>query len=95
MDKEMQQVNAAVEAEQKSAHKMKLDKKRVAEAYGFPGRNIMVACTHNHAGPATSELAPVKRDEKYNEHLTRCCVDAFGTALVAPQPRQLSCPGHR
>ncbi|CAE8643511.1 unnamed protein product [Polarella glacialis] len=33
LDKEMQQVNAAAEAEQKSAHKMKLDKKRVAEAY--------------------------------------------------------------
>ena len=60
-------------------------RRRVEQAYGFPGRNIMVACTHNHAGPATAGLDPVPREEAYNERLTQQCVSAFGQALSGPR----------
>lgn len=56
-------------------------RQRVARAYGFPGDNIMIACTHNHAGPATTGVAPLPRDEGYIESLTQNCVAAFGEAL--------------
>jgi hypothetical protein len=53
----------------------------IKEAYAFPGANVMVFATHNHAGPAVANCAPVVRDEAYVERLERDCVAAFGEAL--------------
>jgi len=54
---------------------------RVEKAFGFPGANLMVAATHNHAGPAVAGAGDVKRDEAYVEAMTAKIVEAFGRAL--------------
>ncbi|HOX39396.1 MAG TPA: hypothetical protein PL033_15555 [Candidatus Brocadiia bacterium] len=54
---------------------------RVQARYGFPGANIMVAATHNHAGPPVANCGDVPRDEAYIETMTAKVVDAFGRAL--------------
>ena len=51
----------------------------VERRFGFPGRNLMVAATHNHAGP----------DRNYIESLTGRIVDAFGDALARQQDVQV------
>ena len=56
-------------------------RKRINSECGFPGANIMVSATHNHAGPAISRLAPVAKDEIYVEEMKRKCVSAFMHAL--------------
>ena len=60
-------------------------RRRTQTACGFPGSNIMVVATHNHAGPAVSATGMVKRDEEYVEFLTRKCVDVFLLALESAQ----------
>jgi hypothetical protein len=60
-------------------------RQRISQAYGFPGENVMVSATHNHAGPATSGLEPVPRDEGYIETLVTRSVAAFGEALKGMQ----------
>jgi neutral ceramidase len=56
-------------------------RKRIAVECGFPGANIMVSATHNHAGPAIARLAPVEKNKTYVEDLKRKCVSAFKQAL--------------
>lgn len=56
-------------------------RKRIALAHGFPAGNIMVAASHNHAGPAVARLAPVAREAAYVEDLKQKCVSAFAQAL--------------
>ena len=57
-------------------------RRRISERFGFPGENVMVAASHNHAGPAVCHCFAVKRDEGYVEWLTERCVEAFGQALA-------------
>lgn len=59
---------------------------RIQSASGFPGANIMVSATHNHAGPAVSATGLVKRDDEYLETLTKKCVDGFLEAEKNLQP---------
>ena len=54
---------------------------RITEELGFPGENVMVAATHNHAGPAVANCGDVPRDEEYIEDLTGKVLEAFGKAL--------------
>jgi hypothetical protein len=56
-------------------------RKRVGEKYKFPGANVMVSATHNHAGPAVVRAGEVKADPQYVEALTQKIVAAFGHAL--------------
>ncbi|MCK5805609.1 MAG: neutral/alkaline non-lysosomal ceramidase N-terminal domain-containing protein [Lentisphaeria bacterium] len=56
-------------------------RRRLAEAYGFNGANVMVSATHNHAGPAICACWPVPRDETYVASVIDRCVQAFGKAL--------------
>ena len=56
-------------------------RQRVEERYGFPGGNIMVAATHNHAGPAVATVGDVERDDAYVETLVAKVVETFGRAL--------------
>lgn len=66
------------------------DIRRGIEAqYGFPGRNVMVAATHNHGGPAVAHCGDVPRDDAYVKELTRKCMRAFGEALNGRREVQL------
>ncbi len=57
-------------------------RQRLIAEYGFPGERVMVAATHNHAGPAVAKLGDVARDEAYTaELLVNRCVAVFGAAL--------------
>ena len=53
----------------------------VEQAYGFPGANVMVAATHNHAGPAVIHAGDVPKDAAYAAGLVTKVITAFGTAL--------------
>ena len=57
-------------------------RRRITERYGFPGENVMVAPTHNHAGPAVVALGEVPRDEAYTEEMVERVVTMFGEALA-------------
>lgn len=57
-------------------------RRRISERFGFPGEHVMVAASHNHAGPAVCHCFQVKRDEAYLETLIERCVEAFGQALA-------------
>lgn len=50
-------------------------RKGIAGEHGFPGENVMVSCTHNHAGP------DVKGDKSYVGTLVSKVVSMFGRAL--------------
>jgi len=56
-------------------------RRRIRQAYGFPGENVMVAATHNHAGPAVANCGDAQRDETYIETLVSKIVGMFGEAL--------------
>jgi len=56
-------------------------RRRIAETYGFPGENVMVAATHNHAGPAVANCGDVRRDDAYVVTMINKIVSMFGDAL--------------
>jgi len=62
---------------------------RIEKAHGFPCGHVMVSATHNHAGPAVSNVGDAPRDEEYVETLTRKCVGAFGAALSNMQKAEI------
>jgi hypothetical protein len=53
----------------------------VEEQHGFPGANVMVSATHNHAGPAVANCGEVQRDEGYIDNLLDKIVQTLGEAL--------------
>jgi neutral ceramidase len=55
----------------------------VERSWGFPGGNVMVAATHNHAGPAVTHAGDVPKDEVYTQFLVSQVVQAFGQACTA------------
>jgi len=55
-------------------------RRRIEQACGFPGCNIMVAATHNHAGPAVANCGDVRRDDGYVETLVSKVVSTFRQA---------------
>jgi hypothetical protein len=62
---------------------------RVAEQHGFPGGHVMVAATHNHAGPAVADAGDVRRDDAYVATLVEKVVAAFGQALAGMQDAEV------
>ena len=56
-------------------------RRRVEAKYGFPGNNIMVTATHNHAGPATATIGDSAGEPEFLETLTQKIVSCFGQAL--------------
>jgi hypothetical protein len=64
-------------------------RRRIEGEYGFPGANIMVAATHNHAGPAVANCGDVRRDETYIETMVGQIVDCFGRALDDMQEAEI------
>ena len=61
----------------------------VSERYGFAGDGVMVAATHNHAGPAVTHAGDVPKDEAYAETLVSRVVAAFGEALARRQEAEI------
>ncbi len=64
-------------------------RRRIEAACGFPGSNIMIAATHNHAGPATVNLADSRRDESYLRFLEDSVVKLVLSALDKLQEAQI------
>ena len=56
-------------------------RQRIESTHGFPGTNIMVTTTHNHAGPAVANCGDVPRDESYTETMIGNVVEGFGQVL--------------
>lgn len=61
----------------------------IERACGFPGANVMVSATHNHAGPAVANVGDVRRDERYVAWLTERVVAAFEAALAAREEAEI------
>lgn len=57
-------------------------RRRVEERHGIPGDRVMVAATHNHAGPAMIDEA-LPRDEGYITRMVEASSEAVGKALAA------------
>jgi hypothetical protein len=65
-------------------------RRRVANAYGVPGGNVMVCATHNHAGPAVAGFGTeTVRDDAYVAALIDKVATAFGLALERLAPAEL------
>ncbi|MBN2494883.1 MAG: hypothetical protein JXR96_09865 [Deltaproteobacteria bacterium] len=64
-------------------------RQRISEHFGFPGGNVLVAATHNHAGPAVANVGDVRRDDAYVETMVEATVEAFGRALADREDAQV------
>jgi len=64
-------------------------RRRIEASYGFPGSSIMVAATHNHAGPAVAHCGDVRRDDAYVETMVSKIVECFGRALDNMQQAEI------
>ncbi len=56
-------------------------RRRCEVEHGFPGAQIMVSATHNHAGPAVANCGDVRRDEEYLRTLVDKLVALVGSAI--------------
>jgi Neutral/alkaline non-lysosomal ceramidase, N-terminal len=65
-------------------------RRRIEKEFSFPGKNIMISATHNHAGPAIARLAPVAKQTEYLELMKEKCVKLFGQALNAALPVEIA-----
>ncbi|HUU60554.1 MAG TPA: hypothetical protein VMZ50_13520, partial [Phycisphaerae bacterium] len=61
----------------------------ISERFGFPGGCVMVAATHNHAGPAVANVGDARRDDAYVAALVEKAVSAFGRALEDSREAQI------
>ena len=61
-------------------------RRSIESEYGFPGQNVMICASHNHAGPAVSRAGWVQRDEGYIQYMIKKSVDTFGRALSSCKP---------
>src|SRR5579864_9186493 len=55
-------------------------RRRTSEMYGLPEDNLLVAATHNHAGPAVINCGEVRRDDAYIAVLVDKAVAVVGEA---------------
>ncbi len=61
----------------------------VERDHGFPGANVMVAATHNQAGPAVAGEGVTPKDEKYVAGMLNAVSSAFGRALSGMAEAQM------
>ena len=64
-------------------------REEVSKRYDVPGDGIMVAATHNHAGPAVANCGDVRRDDAYIDQLVEKVVSAFGRAMADMQEAEV------
>lgn len=65
---------------------VELLREAITRQTGFNGRALMVAATHNHAGPAVANAGDVVRDDTYTALLLDRCVALFTETLSRMQP---------
>ena len=63
-----------------TAEDVRTIREELTSRFGFPGDHVMVAATHNHAGPAVATCGDARRDEPYVEKLIEKIVQAFAEA---------------
>lgn len=63
---------------------------RITERHGIPAECIMIACTHTHTGPVTSESRGVQPDRAYMEWLTTRIADGVGVACSRLVPARIA-----
>lgn len=61
----------------------------LAERYGLAGSHVMVAATHNHAGPAVANVGDVHRDDSYCAWLVEQVAAAVGEAMKQSREAEL------
>jgi hypothetical protein len=61
-----------------------------AEPLGIPKTNLMIAATHNHAGPAIVEAGQTRRDEKYIEFMVARVKQALEKAAASLAPARIA-----
>ena len=64
-------------------------RERISAEHGVAGGAVMVAATHNHAGPAVADSGDTLRDAAYVEALTAKVVSVFGEALAAAREAEI------
>lgn len=65
-------------------------RRRIEAATGFPGRAVMVAASHNHAGPAICNLGQARRDEAYTATLVDKIVACFVATFARLEPAEIA-----
>ena len=75
-----------------------LAKQRAQERTGFPSENILIAATHTHYGPNTTNLLGVARDERYMDEVAERIAGAVKLAQNRLVPAEVGvasgwCPG--
>jgi len=63
--------------------------RKLGEEAGVPGPNLLVAATHNHAGPATITLGPTMCDDAYVELMIGRIGEALASAVAKLVPAQI------
>ena len=69
-------------------------RQRLKDAFGFPPAGVMVAATHNHAGPAVTGFGKVPMAKEYVAEMLDKIVATFGRALERLEPAEIGF-GHR
>jgi hypothetical protein len=64
-------------------------RRRIAERCGFPGGNVMIAATHNHAGPAVADCGDARRDQAYTEAMIEKVAGMFSQAAAELRPAEI------
>ncbi|MBN1347665.1 MAG: hypothetical protein JXQ73_33570 [Phycisphaerae bacterium] len=64
-------------------------RREVQARLGIPGERVMVAATHNHAGPAVANCGLVKRDDRYVAEMVRRIVAGVVQAAQNRQEAEL------
>jgi hypothetical protein len=64
-------------------------RRRVEAAAGLPADSLLIAATHNHAGPAIVSIGPFRRDDAYLEWLKQALVRLAEEALAALEPAEV------
>lgn len=62
----------------------------VQDRHDFPGRNVMVHGTHNHAGPAVANIGDVHVDVPYVTSMVEKCVHVIGEALGKTEDAEIA-----
>jgi len=68
-------------------------RQQLKDNYGFPGEQVMVCATHNHAGPAVCDSGDTVKDEAYVKTLVPKIVAMFGQALDNMQQAEIGLGG--
>jgi len=64
-------------------------RRRLEDRFAFPGDAVMVAATHNHAGPAVANCGDVRRDDAYLQTMVAKVVSMFGEALAGMENAEI------